>query len=370
VSQERSTRRATIRDVAESAGVSVGTVSKALNGQGKLRAETIERVLRAAERLGFAPNTLAQALLAGRSFTVGLITTDSFGRFSIPVMLGAEDALGTGQVSVFMCDTRDDPERERRYMQMLWARRVDGLIVTGRRIEPRPPVPALAGLPIVYAMTQPADGGAAAVLPDDEGGGRTAAAHLLAIGRRRIAHIAGPERFLAARLRARGFTDALAEAGAAPCGEIRFGEWSEHWGREAAGLLLADRPDAIFCGSDQIARGVTDTLRAVGRRVPDDIALVGFDNWLPMAMGALPPLTSIDPCLEEVGRVAAGLLLAAIGGEHAVGVHRVPARLDVRESSGGFAPAGSLASGDVTGSAGLISGRGVLPAVIVPECAR
>src|SRR5712675_1500726 len=134
-------RRVTIRDVAAEAGVSIGTASKALNGQGKLRTETRERVTEVAQRLGFAPNTLAQALLAGRSFTVGLITTDSFGRFSIPVMLGAEEALGTGQVSVFMCDTRDDAERERRYVEMLWARRVDGLIVTGRRIEPRPPRP-------------------------------------------------------------------------------------------------------------------------------------------------------------------------------------------------------------------------------------
>jgi LacI family transcriptional regulator len=379
VRQEVLTRRATIRDVAESAGVSVGTASKALNGQGKLRAETIQRVMRAAERLGFAPNALAQALLAGRSFTVGLITTDSFGRFSIPVMLGAEDALGTGQVSVFMCDTRDDPERERRYVEMLWARRVDGLIVTGRRIEPRPPVQVLPGIPVVYAMTQPAagpadgdrgasggaggsdragtadsrgradtgpggtnsgpGGSAGAVLPDDEGGGFAAASHLLSIGRRRIAHVAGPRRFLAARLRARGFAAALTAAGMAPCGEIRFGEWTEHWGREAAGLLLADRPDAIFCASDQIARGVSDTLRAVGRRIPDDVALVGFDNWLPMAMGALPPLTSVDPCLEEVGRVAATRLLAAIGGEHDPAVYRVPSRLAIRESTVGFEPA-------------------------------
>ena len=149
-------RRVTIRDVAAEAGVSIGTASKALNGQGKLRAETRERVAEAAQRLGFAPNTLAQALLAGRSFTVGLITTDSFGRFSIPVMLGAEDALGTGQVSVFMCDTRDDPDREQRYVEMLAARRVDGLIVTGRRVEPRRPVVAGHGIPVVYAMTQPA----------------------------------------------------------------------------------------------------------------------------------------------------------------------------------------------------------------------
>ena len=328
-------RRVTIRDVAETAGVSISTASKALNGQGKLRAETRERVVSAAERLGFSPNTLAQALLAGRSFTVGLITSDSFGRFSIPVMLGAEDALGTGQVSVFMCDTRDDPERERRYLEMLRARQVDGLIVTGRRIEPRPSVQELRGIPVVYAMTRPQGGGAAAVLPDDEAGGRAAAEHLLALGRRRIAHVAGPERFLAARLRARGFAAALAAAGVAPCGEVRFGEWAEPWGREAAGLLLADRPDAIFCGSDQIARGVTETLRAVGRRVPDDIALVGYDNWPPMATGALPPLTSVDPCLEEVGREAATLLLAAIGGERSHDVQQVRPRLAVRESTGG-----------------------------------
>jgi LacI family transcriptional regulator len=328
-------RRATIRDVAAAAGVSIGTASKALNGQGKLRAETRERVAQAAERLGFAPNTLAQALLAGRSFTVGLITTDSFGRFSIPVMLGAEDALGTGQISVFMCDTRDDPERERRYIEMLSARRVDGLIVTGRRIEPRPPVGSAPGIPVVYAMTQPAYGDDPAVLPDDEGGGRAAAEHLVGLGRRRIAHIAGPERFLCSRLRARGFAAALEAAGLSQCGVTRYGEWSERWGREAVGQMLADRPDAIFCGSDQIARGVADTLRAVGRRIPEDVALVGFDNWGPMVLGALPPLTSVDMCLEDVGRAAAGYLLAAIGGEPARGVHTLPSRLVVRESSGG-----------------------------------
>jgi LacI family transcriptional regulator len=317
--------------------VSIGTASKALNGQGKLRAETRERVAEVAQRLGFAPNTLAQALLAGRSFTVGLITTDSFGRFSIPVMLGAEDALGTGQVSVFMCDTRDDPEREMRYVQTLAARRVDGLIVTGRRVEPRPPVTAGPGIPVVYAMTQPLGEKGPAVLPDDEAGGRTAARHLLEGGRRRIGHIAGPERFLAARKRAEGFGSALAAAGLRPCGGVRFGEWSERWGREAADLLLAEQPavDAIFCGSDQIARGVADTLRAAGRRIPEDVALVGFDNWEPMVLGAQPPLTSIDMCLEEVGRVAADLLLAAIAGEPEYGTRTVSCRLVVRESSAG-----------------------------------
>jgi LacI family transcriptional regulator len=328
-------RRVTIRDVAAEAGVSIGTASKALNGQGKLRQETRERVAEVAQRLGFAPNVLARALLAGRSFTVGLITSDSFGRFSIPVMLGAEDALGDGQVSVFMCDTRDDPLRERGYVSMLVARRVDGLIVTGRRAEPRPPVIAGPGIPVVYAMTSPVGEDGPAVLADDAGAGDVAARHLMAGGRRRLGHITGPERFLAARRRAAGFSGFLGDSGMDVHGGVRFGEWSEQWGRSAATSLLEACPDvdAVFCGSDQIARGVADTLRSAGRRVPDDVALVGVDNWEPMALGAQPPLTSVDLCLEEVGRVAAQMLLESIGGSAAEGVHTVPCRLVVRESA-------------------------------------
>jgi LacI family transcriptional regulator len=329
-------RRVTIRDVAAEAGVSIGTASKALNGQGKLRTETRERVAEVAQRLGFAPNTLAQALLAGRSFTVGLITTDSFGRFSIPVMLGAEDALGNGQVSVFMCDTRDDPEREQRYVEMLAARRVDGLIVTGRRIEPRPPVVAGPGVPVVYAMTQPLDGAGPAVLPDDEGGGRVAAQHLLGTGRRRIGHITGPERFLCARERDAGFTDALEAAGLRPHGGARFGEWSERWGRDAAARLLAEEPDtdAIFCGSDQIARGVIDALRESAVRVPDDVAVVGFDNWDVIAAATRPAITTIDMNLHELGRQAGLRLLDMMNGPRPSGVERLPCSLVVRRSCG------------------------------------
>ena len=331
-------KRATIRDVAAHAGVSIGTASKALNGQGKLRRETRDRVAAAARELGFSPNVLARGLLAGRTYTVGLITTDSFGRFSIPVMLGAEDALGAGQISVFMCDTRDDPDRERQHLEMLLSRQVDGLIVTGRRIEPRPSIGSGLGLPVVYAMTQSLDSDEPAILPDDYGGGRLAAEQLLAAGRTRIGHITGPERFLCARKRASGFCDAIAESATGSKfspHDVLYGEWSEAWGRDAARILLRNSPgvQAIFCGSDQIARGVSDTLRLAGRRVPEDIALIGFDNWEPMARGADPPLTSIDMCLEDVGRVAAEHLLSAINREPTHGVHTVPCRLVARQST-------------------------------------
>jgi LacI family transcriptional regulator len=333
---ESEARRATIRDVAAQAGVSIGTASKALNGQGKLRAETRARVAEVARQLGFSPNVLARGLQAGRTYTVGLITTDSFGRFSIPVMLGAEDALGAGQISVFMCDTRDDQDREQQHLRMLLGRHVDGLIVTGRRIEPRPSIGHGLGTPVVYAMTQSLDSDEPAILPDDYGGGQMAAQHLLAAGRSRLGHITGPERFLCARKRAGGFCDAIKESGGRfSAHDVLYGEWSEAWGRQGAGILLRGHPDVqgIFCGSDQIARGVSDALRAAGRRVPDDVALIGFDNWKPMACGADPALTSIDMCLEEVGRVAAEHLLSAINGEPTHGAHTVGCRLVIRGST-------------------------------------
>jgi LacI family transcriptional regulator len=185
-------------------------------------------------------------------------------------------------------------------------------------------------------MTQSMDSDEPAILPDDAGGGRLAAGHLLALGRSRFGHITGPERFLAARKRARGFCDAMAAAGMPfTANDVLYGEWSEGWGREAARLVMRTTPgvDAIFCGSDQIARGVSDTLRLIGCRVPEDIALVGFDNWSPMVLGADPPLTSVDMCLEDVGRVAAQHLLLAINKKPTHGVHTVPCRLVTRGST-------------------------------------
>lgn len=328
---------ATIADVAALAEVSIGTVSKALNGRGQLREQTRARVLAAAQQLGFQPNALARGLLSGRSFTVGLITTDSFGRFTIPIMLGAEDALGAGQISVFLCDGRGDPIREQHYIRMLLARRVDGIIITGRRVDPRPPIGANLRVPIVYAMTQSTDERECALIPDDEQGGRIAIEHLLATGRTRIGHITGPERFLAARLRAQGAVQALDRAGHRLAGPgLLHGEWSEEWGRQATHILLRSTPDtdAIFCGSDQIARGVADMLREMGYRVPGQIALVGFDNWDVMADSCRPPLTTVDLNLTELGRAAADHLLAAIDGNPAHGAHTLPCRLVVRESTG------------------------------------
>jgi LacI family transcriptional regulator len=325
----------TISDVAERAGVSVGTASKALNGRGSLREETRVRVREAAEQLGFQPNTAALTLNSGRTYTVGMITTDTIGRFSIPLMMGVEDSLGAGQMSVFLCDGRDDPIREQYYLRTLLSRRVDGIIVTGRRTRARAPIGIDLPVPVVYAFISSTDPRDCSVVPDEAGGARKAVEHLLALGRRRIAHVTGPEHHHSASVRAATTVERLAESGLALVGPPLFGEWSEAWGRQAAGILLGTGGefDAVFCGSDQVARGVADALRAAGRRVPDDVALVGFDNWDVMALGCQPPLTSVDMELEGLGRTAADLLLAAINGEPVAGPHLRPCRLVVREST-------------------------------------
>jgi LacI family transcriptional regulator len=336
----------TISDVAALAAVSVGTASKALNGRGSLRPETRQRVRDAAERLGFQANVVARSLNAGRTYTVGMITTDTIGRFSIPVMIGAEDTLGAGRMSIFLCDGRDDPIREQYYLQTLLGRRVDGIIVTGRRTEARAPIGSDLPVPVVYAFISSKDPRDCSVVVDEDGGARKAVEHLLAIGRRRLAHVTGPEHHHSARVRAAAAVDSVAGAGLELVAPPMFGEWSEAWGRHAVGMLLANTAglDAVFCGSDQIARGVGDALRAAGRRVPDDVALVGFDNWDVMALASQPPLTTVDMDLEGLGRGAAELLMAAINGNPAPGRHVRPGRLIVRASTAVAVPAGPTGS--------------------------
>jgi LacI family transcriptional regulator len=330
-------RRATIRDVATRAGVSPGTVSKAINGTGQISAETRERILRVAEEIDFRPNQLARSVFERRSFTVGMITTDSFERFSVPVMIGAEDALGAGRMSVFLCDSRDDPIREKHYIDVLTGRRVDGFIVTGRNFNARPPLAVPPRTPVVYALTPSSDPDDCSIGVDDEGAGRLAGEHLVRLGRTRIAHVTGPTRFDAAVRRAAGFTSALAAGGVAPIADVYWGEWSESWGREAARMLLRRHPDldAVYCGSDMLARGVADGLRDAGVRVPEDVAIIGTDNWEVMALGSRPTLTSVDLRLADVGRLAAERLLDAIDGRPHAGLELVPPQLVIRGSTAG-----------------------------------
>lgn len=187
---------------------------------------------------------------------------------------------------------------------------------------------------VVYAYSRSLDPGDVSVVSDDVASGALAAEHLLALGRSRIAYLGGAPDYIAAQDRSAGVTAALHRAGLTPALEPMFGAWSEEWGRAGAKAILdrAPRTDAIICGNDQIARGAVDALRDLGVAVPASIAVIGHDNWEPIAAHSQPPLTSIDMRLETLGKRAAELLFTPERDRDS-NVHIVPSRVVARSTT-------------------------------------
>jgi len=327
--------RSTLRDVARLAGVSVATASKALNGRDQVHPDTRARVLVAAERIAFTPNALARGLLAGQTGTVGLITGDLDGRFSLPILMGAEDAFGKGKMSVLLCDARGDAIREKYHLDALLSRRVDGLIVVGPRTDPRPSLGRKLPVPVVYAYAPSTDENDLSLVPDNVQGGADSVDFLVARGRRHIAHITGEIGYAASQDRVQGIETALLSHGLSLVGGAQFGSWTEQWGRNAAAQLIAQHPeiDGILCGNDQIARGVLEVAREVGWSVPGRVSVMGYDNWEIFTTGSRPPLTSVDMNLEALGALAARRLFDAINGDSRSGVESLPCHIVPRETT-------------------------------------
>jgi LacI family transcriptional regulator len=330
-------RRVTLSDVAAATGVSVGTVSKALNNRGQLRGDTRDRIVAAAAELGF---TLPRAATAQtpeepRLLTIGLVTSDDIGRFSIPVMWGLEDAFPAEQASVLLSNSRGDRVRERHCVEILAARGVDAIVVMTNLTGPRPALPA-SSVPIVYVMGSSDDPDDMSVVVDQTQGILLALEHVAALGRRDIAYVAGPRLDYSARIRAEAVQEHAPAFGLRLVGDRSlYGTWTETWGRQAAQMLRqrVEPIDAVLCGSDEIARGVGDGLREAGVVVPHDVSIVGFDNWAAAALNARPALTTVDMNLEELGRAAGARALEAIEGRRRPGIEAHPCQLIVRDST-------------------------------------
>lgn len=326
----------TLAQVAKTANVSVGTASKALNGRGQLSTSTRHRVREVARELGMDLDVGVEALASGRSFIVGVLTTDSYGRFTMPILTGAEDTFGVGEIAMLLAESRGDPIRERHYLRTLRNRKIDGLIVTGRSSDYRASLTELVDVPTVYALSPSDDPDDTSVVPDDAGGAYRGTQHLINSGRRSIAVVSGPGHHLASMHRANGAATALHEAGLEIAGRHALhGEWSERWGFEATQRLLSTTEfDGVFCANDQIARGVVDCLRENGRHVPEAVGVVGVDNWTVIAEAARPAITSVDLNLRTVGRRAAELLVQMIAGDTGTGgVEFIDCTLITRQSA-------------------------------------
>ncbi len=327
---------ATIAEVAAAAGVSISTASKALHGKGRMRTETRDKVVATARELGFRPNFNAGSPAGRRTYNVGLLTRDGYGRFTPALLGGIEDALTAETCSLLLCDARRDAVRERHYLDTLIAKRVDGLIITGRATDPTPHLPANLPFPVVYAYCVSDNDDDTSITVDDEHGGYLAGRQLLRQGATKIIHITGPSRYAAVRDRVLGLRRALSEHDLEIADDdIVHTEFSENSGYRVAGELInrVGEADGIFCGNDQLARGVIDALTAAGRRVPDDVAVVGFDNWTLLAEQTRPPLTTIDMNLYQLGRSVGRTVMNAINGRPGPrGVTRHPCSVALRAS--------------------------------------
>jgi len=321
----------TLEQVAALAGVSRATVSRVVNGSPKVSPAVRAQVERAVAKLGYVPNRAARSLVTRRADSVALVVSEPHARFfSEPffagMVRGVSAALAETGVQLLLLIAQDLPDRG-------WLERyvvgghVDGVLLASLHgDDPLPGTLERAGVPAVL-IGRPVDQAAPGsyVDADNRGGAGKAVGHLARRGRRRIATITGSLDMGVGQDRLEGYRDGLAAAGLAGAGDlVETGDFTEEGGAAAMGRLL-ERPggpvDAVFAASDLMAAGALRALRAAGRRVPEDVAVVGFEDSA-VARYAQPPLTTVRQPIEEMGRQATRLLLAQVAGE-AGGMHLI-----------------------------------------------
>ncbi|MFB7028897.1 MULTISPECIES: LacI family DNA-binding transcriptional regulator [unclassified Streptomyces] len=339
----RQTGRPTLEEVAARAGVGRGTVSRVINGSPKVSEQAKAAVERAVAELGYVPNRAARALAGSRTDAVALVVPETEARlfaepYFLDIIRGVSAELADADKQLLLTLIRSEQERQR-FEQYLAAQRVDGvLLVSVHGDDPLPDQVRALGLPAVLNGRRSRDESVAFVDSDNTGAGRTAVAHLAARGRRAVATVTGPLDMYVARCRLDGYREGLAEAGlAADEALVANGDFTEEGGRRAMRELLDRRPDldAVFAASDVMAAGARAVLREAGRRVPEDVALVGVDDSA-VARHMDPPLTSVRQPIEEMGRAMARLLLQEIASPSAPDDQprrMLPTELVVRASS-------------------------------------
>ena len=329
-------KRVTLDDIAAAAHVSKSAVSKALNDTGQLAAHTRRIILKTAKDLGYRKPVSAE-MMRRHTGLIGLVSADLEGRFATPALIGAENTLGTTNHAVLLTNSRGDPKLERAHIDQLAARGVDGLLIMGGETDSRLPVtPNISlGVPIVYVYAPSTNPSDCSVTCDNIKAGEMAIGHLLSHGRRCIAIISGPEYYQATKDRLAGARRALEKNGIRLVAPIRYGSWRENWGRTAMRLLLEDDVpvDGVYCLNDMLARGAIETLHDWDLRVPEDVEVIGHDNWAVTATECRVPITSFDNNLQEIGRRAARQLLDAIKGRPHRGTTYIGCSLIVRKST-------------------------------------
>jgi DNA-binding LacI/PurR family transcriptional regulator len=328
--------RPTIYDVARLAGVSTASVSRALNGTGQLSATTRASIEAAVEQLGYRPNTIARSLVTKSTQTIAFLLPDITNPFYAALVSGIQEFALAHDHTMLLCTTEGDAEREEQYLELLRAKQVDGALVDGLVL----PTSRIArfvedGFPIVCLDRDIAARSIPLVQVDNRLGGRMATEHLLELGHHRIAHVTGARSLRISEDRLAGFRDAFAAVGMKPLELVAEGRFTEEGGYDATKTLLGRGIDftAVFAANDLSAVGVLNALAEAGLRVPDDVSVVGFDDFR-LAAYTTPPLTTIHQPAAEIGARATEMLIDLTQGRRIRKLrHLLPPQLVVRGST-------------------------------------
>ncbi|WP_420110814.1 LacI family DNA-binding transcriptional regulator [Pseudactinotalea sp.] len=340
-------RRATIRDVAAKAGVSIATVSKYFNkGDYYIADATKQRIAEAILQLDYEPSATARGLVSRRSRAIGVVIASFDNPFYAQLIAGVDDVIGATDFTMVVASTADDPKAQAEVVQSMRQRQVEGMLLASLTSESPEVAKALrSGIDVVLASRVSADLNVDAFVGDNVGGAMEVVRHLAGHGHRRIAHVAGPQNVTSFSMRAEGFRRGCDEAGldATTATISLVSEASVDAGEAAAGALLdsAEPPTAIFAANDRVALGVLRAAERRGLGVPGDLAVVGFDNiWVADMPGV--HLSSVDADTRDTGRQAARRLLERIERRWADGgadvleaeQHTLPARFIARHTCG------------------------------------
>ncbi|WP_166354750.1 LacI family DNA-binding transcriptional regulator [Phytoactinopolyspora limicola] len=329
---------ATIYDVARHADVSAATVSRVLNGRGSVDPTLTERVLAAVAELGYRRNAVARNLRKQQTSLWAVIISDVQNPFFTSMVRGIEDVASAAGCSVVLCNSDENPEKESKYIGVALSEQMAGVIISpsSDRTEDFNLLPD-SGCPVVMVDRQVKGVRCDSVLVDNEHGAEEATTHLIEQGYERIACITGPRRLSTAAQRLRGYRNAFKAAGR-PVDEslIRAADFREHGGHDAMAALLdaaGPAPDAVFVANNLMTVGAMECLAERGRVIPDDIALVGFDE-IPWADLVRPSITTVEQPTYEEGRAAAELLAHRIANpDRALTQQTLKTTLRVRASS-------------------------------------
>ncbi len=329
---------ATIKDVADMAGVSPATVSRVLNEYPQIRAVTRSKVLRAVEQLGYRPSRVARRMRTKLTSILGLILSDLGNPFFAAVVSGVEAVAYAAGYSLLLCSSDEDPLREESYVHVLLAEMVDGVIISPVD-ENSTTCQALIdrGVPVVAMDRRLRHLDVDTVVVDNVRAAYQAVKHLIGLGHQRIALIGGPAKVTTGRERQEGYLQALADSGLPIDGDlIRAGDFKQDGGYQQARALLemCNPPTAVFVANNMMTLGALNAIHEKQLDVPKDIAVVGFDD-MPWAQSLMPPLTAVAQPAYDLGSCAASMLLARISDkDRPVREIKLDTRLVIRASCG------------------------------------